>query len=138
MRFNYEPPENFSKLIPAGDYSFEVISAEDAISKNGNEYIKLNLAITEESGKKHTLFAYLFNAWQVYNFCVGINEVELYENGELNPVKILGKKGKVRLDIKKDLAGKFPDQNKVVKYIRPSSEQEKVAPVKEFDDELPF
>lgn len=106
------------QLAPAGDYDFEILSAEDQTSKSGNPMIKLKLGVYNGDAMR----------WQIYDYLVGAMEAKLrhfadtcgllavYESGRLSAQECTGRAGKVRLVVKEG-DGKYPAKNEVKDYI---------------------
>lgn len=116
MRFEPLKEEDLISLIPDGTYAFEVLEAQDATSRNGNEMIKLKLGI-EYNGKQRIVFDYLLEVmrFKLIHFCESTNLTHKYDNGTLTASDCEGKKGRVSI-ITEEQPG-FAKQNKVSDYI---------------------
>ncbi len=87
--------------MPVGDYDFEVMSAEDKISKNGNPMIVLSLNVFDSDGRPHPMKAYLMEkmAFQLRHFCFAVGMGAMYETGTLTAPECVGRTGRVSLKI---------------------------------------
>ena len=108
-------------LMPKGTYPFEVMDAEDAVSKNGNEMIKATLRIFQPDGKTRLLIAYLMEAMpaQLFHFCTYSGLAVEYGNGTLKAADCIGKNGYCEIAIKEDKTGQYGPQNVVKDFVRP-------------------
>lgn len=140
-------------LLPPGTYDFEIITAEDAISKaSGNEMIKLTVHIFSEDGTPTTCFDYLMEkvAYRLRHAAEVCGLMAEYERGALDAIDFQGKTGRCKVAIQKDKSGQFPDKNTIVDYIRSSSAGDtasarpsarkpaSVGAGTDIDDEIPF
>lgn len=137
-------------LIPKGEYDFEVLEAEDCVSKNsGNEQIKLKLGLYV-GDKRRLVWDYLLPAleYKLRHFCDSVGLLAKYENGTLTAEDCVGRSGKCKIDIQRDPGGFYEDKNVVKDYVlRPAkplkATQEKEEPKAQEpqeppQDDLPF
>lgn len=152
MTFKYKPEDLEKKdytPIPVGYYKFQCLSAEDKVSKAGNEMLVLNLKITDNSGKNNLLQFYVTHKGlhNLKDFWDSVGEPEMFkklaDNEDLSLYE--GKVGVVKTKIEKRDYGdtvylnagvdhfvKREDQAKALGFLE---EKEKdVMP----DDDLPF
>lgn len=140
-------------LIPAGIYPFEVVKAEEKLSKSGNDMIVLNLRVFYG---ERTVFIndYLLEAFgfKLRHSAVTLNLEEKYNSGLLAADNYLGKAGWAKVGIKKDKLKKgepsrelYPDQNTILDYVEepddepvPTSGKASPKIATEDDDEIPF
>ena len=134
----------YSILLP-GVYDFEVLEANDRISKKGNPMLELLLNIAEYtpegSLKNYWVRDYILsdNQPRLFELCEAINMLGDYERGVLDPVDLQGKCGRAEIIIRKDKEGQYPDQNSVKKYIAKKFEsQEPSKQAQSLDDDIPF
>lgn len=133
-------------LMPKGTYPFEVIDAEDGVSKKGNEMIVATLRIFTPDDKTRVLTAYLMEAMaaQLFHFCTYCGLAAEYGAGTLTAALCVGKTGYVDINIKEDKTGQYPPQNVIKDFVRPpalkpSSAPHPAAAVSEMDDkDVPF
>lgn len=137
-------------LLPPGIYDFEVLKAEDTISKaSGADMVKLQLHVFDTDGQPRTVFDYLLEsvAYKLRHAAEVCDLLDDYENGQLDAEDFIGKTGKCKIAIQKDKSGQFPDRNGVSDYIVGAPRQS--APVQQRrpamagadhdpDDEIPF
>lgn len=153
MKFNHEEAGN--NLLAEGEAEFEVLSAEDQVSKTGNEMIKLHLKVWDCNGKQGTIFDYLLEkgVWRIEQFCEStLIPVAKFKSGELNAVDCSGKTGKLTIKTQKDKSGQYPDKSSVSGYLPRKNSNEssksnlgqtdtvsnKANKTSDFDDDIPF
>lgn len=112
-----------SGLMPKGVYPFEVISAEDAVSKANNEMIKATLRIFTPDGKTRQLITYLMEAMpaQLFHFCTYCGLAAEYGAGTLSAEMCVGKTGYAKIGIKEDKTGQYGPQNVIQDFERPKA-----------------
>ena len=136
-------------LLPKGEYSFEVMSAEDKVSKaSGNEMIALKLHVFDDQGEPRIIFDYLLEsmARKLRHAAEACGLLTEYESGGLDALDFVGKTGLVKIGIQQDKTGQYPDKNTVTDYVRRGSQQPTASKVppgllgegKPLDDEIPF
>lgn len=131
-----------SLVIPKGIYKFEVASAEEAVSKSGNEMIKLQLRVWDKEGKIHIIYDYLLDslAFKLRHFAEYTGLIDKYNMGGINAEDCLYKSGSVELMIQ-EAKDNYPMKNAVKDYVKMEKSAKVVAPKEEpFDDldDLPF
>lgn len=148
MKFTAKTEDEIQKamLWPKGEYTFEVLKAENAKSgpqsKNpGTDYIKLLLRLFDDGGGERFQNAILHPAMdaQLRHFCVETNQLDKYESGTLQPEDCEGKSGTLRLKVK-DAEGNYPAKNEVADY-GPAKKKAKQEPEAQPDappDDVPF
>jgi hypothetical protein len=133
-------------LMDKGVYPFEVISAENAVSKSSNEMIKLQLRIWDRESGERILYDYLLAAFlkKLKHFSDIANLKEKYNSGSIVAEDCVGKSGYVLIDIQEDKTDTYPPKNVIKDYVKKpegvshelskslANEQEM------FDDQLPF
>lgn len=101
----YDPKSAAQPGGNPGTYYFSVASVEEKVSGNGNEMLKVVLAV-DANGVPMTVHDYLVNTpgglWKAKMFCA---EVSIdFDAGELSPETMVGKSGQCVLDYdKRDL-----------------------------------
>ena len=128
-----EELNNF-ELFPAGEYDFDIVKAEEQISKAGNEMIKLDLDIYAPSGKKTRVFDYLLEsiAYKIKHFCITTGLANEYETGILNADMCVNRSGKCKIIIQSDKNKKYDDKNAVKDYCGEAISADKIA------EDVPF
>lgn len=131
-------------LWKRGLYDFEVLKADERISKNGNDMIEVNLKLYDPEGRSFRLFDYLVSsegmAYKVRHFASATGLLTQYEKGELRAVDCVGKTGRCQVTIQKAKDG-YPAKNVVQDYapqLPGAALIKSVAPEDEVDDEIPF
>jgi hypothetical protein len=148
MRFSPKSEKEIAEdgLFQPGTYDFEIISAEDATSKNGNDMIKLGLKVFDQEGYHRLVTDYLLEsiAYKLRHAAECCGMLSDYERGTLDASDFEGKAGQLKLKIKKDKEGNYPDQNAVTDYIvgdtpaKPTTTRAPVRQMAEVDDDIPF
>lgn len=125
------------RVAPEGEYDFEVMAAEEKLSKNGNNMIEVVLNVYRADGSKFALTDFLLAtdkmAWKLRHFCESCGILDLYEKGELQAFHCRGLAGRAKL-IQQDSTD-YGLQNRVKDYVGTGAERKEV-PVTE--DECPF
>lgn len=123
MKFTPDTEEQITEklLLPEGDYSFEVVKAENKVSKAGNEMIKLTLRVfpNEVDATPRMIFDYLMDAlkFKLLHFCSATGMTEKYANGNLQAEDCIGKSGRCHITIK-EAEGKYQASNQVKDYLK--------------------
>lgn len=141
------------ELFEPGQYAFQVLTAEDQVSKQKydeagsplprNEMIKLKLKVIHPSGKEKHIFDYVLEAmaFKLRHFCEAVGLSEKYESGELKAFDCPGRTGKLDLTFEagkqKPEGGYYPDKNSVKDYLK-AAEGDSNPPEDQFSDQLPF
>jgi hypothetical protein len=112
--------EESRKLLQEGDFDFEVLTAEDALSKGGAPMIKLKLGVfrNDASGGQQWVWDYLMNSaeWKLRHFCDTVGLLQKYQAGSLAAPDCVGRSGRARIVVQKGQNG-YQDSNKVKDYI---------------------
>jgi hypothetical protein len=119
MRFTPKTPEEleFENLLPKGEYDFEVVKAEDAVSKkSGKEMIKVNLKVFHGEGFQFVT-DYLMEAmaFKLRHFFETVGMINAYEAGAIEAADLVGCAGKVKIDIE-PASGDYAAKNVVKDY----------------------
>lgn len=127
-----------SGLAPKGDYDFDVLNAEDAISQSsGNEMIKIKIGIYIGDSIKHYVYDYLIGSMEakLRHFCDTVGLLSAYESGSLNAEMCKGRSGRVKIIID-DKDENYPPKNSVKDYIVRAAKP--LAKQTEEKDDVPF
>jgi len=157
MKFTPKKEEELKKsnLLEKGVYDFEILKAEDTISKAGNEMIKLLLKVFAKDGSSILVNDYLLESveFKIKHCCEAIGASEKYATGDMVADDFISGTGQMMIKIDKgklkdDGSGDYyPDRNSVADYLPTlTSEQKKtlernhgIKRVKDaLDDEVPF
>jgi len=148
-------------VFPKGKYEFKVYSAEAAISKTGNQMIKVTLRL--EAFKDGKPISNLTNDWlllegktayKLRNFCESIGLGDDYANGEIDTDLMKDRRGVADVYIDKSTDDRYPvradhteevpkifipDKNKVNDYVVDNTRVKKPVVKNEIiDDAIPF
>lgn len=108
------------RLIPAGNYPFEVIGAEAKPSKAGNEMIEMEVRLFMPDGSSRGLKDWLTEkmAFKLFHFCAYTGLSQKYEAGTLTSHDCVGRTGYAKIVIQADKQGVYPDRNSIADYVR--------------------
>jgi hypothetical protein len=148
MKFAKKSDEELTmlNLIEPGTYDFEVIDAQDKVSRAGNDMISITLRIWDNHGRERQVYDYLLESFPVKlkHFAKVTGLLDKYELGEIVASDCLRRSGRVEVIIKPEepnpSGGIYPAKNNVKDYLLP----DKITPitkpkVDDFDcEELPF
>lgn len=129
-------------LMQPGQYKYTVASATNAISKSGNEMIKLVLSIWDEMGLEHHIYDYLLEQMpmKLRHFCESSGLIDRYELGALDAENCVGKSGMLEIEIQQGTqkadGGMYPDKNAVKDYLCVAKSNQFDESM--FDDNIPF
>lgn len=133
MDFTPRTEEELKKfeLLPEGDYDFDVLQADDAMSKSGKQMIKLTLGVYASSGNRINVFDYLMSAveYKLKHFCDSVGLVAEYQQGTLTADMCTNRSGRCSLKVQTDKSGQYDPKNVVKDYIAPNSTK---------DEDIPF
>jgi hypothetical protein len=120
MRFTpkSEKEINEEKLLPEGDYPFEISGAENATSKKGNPMIKITVRVYKPNGQFILVTDYLMEAmlYKLLHCCQACGLEDQYNKGALDPEMFIGKTGMLKLKI--DPESDYPAKNSIKDYIK--------------------
>jgi len=145
-----EELEALEKPLEAGPGTFEIISCDDVLSKNGNPMYVLQLNVTDDNGSTRLVKDYIVKAGlgmrKLKHFCESIGFSEEYKKGILNLNLLPKKRGLCVIGYRDgtDKQGNPAKFAEIQDYI--PSAQGQAKPVKErqaqsdydFDDSIPF
>lgn len=131
-------------LLPAGEYDFEIVDAEDTTSKKGNDMLVVTLSIADTDGRDHKVIDYLVDAvaYKVRHFASAVGVLKEYEAGNIPAHLLRGRTGKCKLRLE-PAKGEFRAKNSVNDYVKDGSGNGAAPPPKQFvpkelDDDIPF
>ena len=135
-------PTSRPEFVAAGDYSVEILNAEESISKQGNDMIELKLKIEPSGALCFDNLVFTPNAfWKIDAFRASTGEKVLPdEEVTIDCDALIGRTGRARLVVEEYNGRK---RNKVTGWIVPSpvaSNQTQAASTTEGgdDDNIPF
>ena len=112
-------PTSRPDYVEPGDYTIEVVNAEESISKSRNEMIELKLRVEPSGAILYDCLVFTPNAfWKIDAFRAATGEtVTPDEDVEINADELIGRTGRVRLIIE-EYNGK--KRNKVTAWLLPT------------------
>ncbi len=141
MNFTPKNENELSNLLPEGEYDFEVIDAQDKVSKKGADMIFLKIAIWQGEKIRCYIFDYLLEsvAYKLRHCCDTCGLLDKYQSGSLEATHFVGRTGRAKIIIQKDENGKYPDKNSIKDYcLRPAKSLNNPTTQKPKEDDLPF
>ncbi len=137
------------RLLPEGQYGFEISGGVDKTSKAGNEMIELTVRVFKEDGTFLLVTDYLMEVilYKVSHAAKVCGLEDKYNAGTLEAGDFIGKTGQLKLGIQKDKNGQYPDKNVVKDYVVPKDGEESAPPKgsnaaaakkDDLEDEIPF
>lgn len=130
-------------LIPPGIYEFEVLDAQEKVSKSGKDMIELQLKVWMPDGRVRTIFDYLLEAleFKMGHFAETVGLLPKYQEGYLNADDCIGKSGKAKIYTQKDKTGQYGDKSAIADYIvddkvAPTTKKSDIDP--NLNDDIPF
>ncbi len=148
MKFTPKTEEDLKReaLLEAGTYDFEVVSAEDAVSKSGNEMIAIKLRVFSDRGER-SVRDWLMPSmgFKLRHFAETTGMVAAYDAGTFNAEDCKGRTGRVILTIKD--SEQYGPQNNVKDYEKAKAAREPAMaetppairkPAASTDDTIPF
>lgn len=128
MQFQSKTEEELKAelVMPEGEYDFEVIEAADAVSKKGNDMIKVQLKVFAPDGGFRTVTDYLMAkmAFKLRHFCETTGMMDRYDAGDLQARHCEGRSGRVLLQVEperksEDGSKTYVPKNSVSDYAKP-------------------
>ena len=121
MDFTPKSEADLRQPAPAGTYDFEVLEADDDVSKSGNDMIKVVLGVFDPAtgNIKWRVFDYLLASMEakLRHFCDSVGLLSKYENGTLQAGDCRGRSGKAKIIIEIDKEDKYPPKNVAKDYV---------------------
>jgi len=143
MHFKPQTEEELkaARLLPEGEYPFEVLEASERDkdggplkSKKGNDMLKVKLNVFGRDSTQH-VYDYLgeFMAFKLRHFCYSVGLGKAYDAGTITAQQCVGKQGYVEIEV--EPKGDYGPKNKVTDYV--VKEESTAAPATKEDD-VPF
>lgn len=115
------------RLLPEGEYGFEISGAVDKVSKAGNDMIELTVRVFKDDGNFLLVTDYLMEAilYKVAHACKACGLYDRYENGNLEADDFVGKTGQLKLGIQKTRMASTPIRTwlKIISFLRMAKNQ---------------
>lgn len=158
MRFTYKTEEQLQQekpMLAEGGADFEIKTAEEKVSKNGNPMIECKIQVWDKNGASGVIFDYIVSnlSFKIKSVCDSIGHPEWYApNVDLEAQALVGQTGKCFLKLERSQDVQYPPRMKISYYIEAQEETTKVAHNLEkrddrpsasskddgFDDDIPF
>ena len=112
-------PNSRPDFIEPGDYTVEVLNAEETVSKQGRDMIELKLKVVPDGSVFFDYLVFVENAyWKIDAFRAAIGEIVLPdEDVEIRADEFIGKRGIARLVVEEFQGRK---RNKVAAWLVPA------------------
>lgn len=126
-----------ANLWPVGEYAFEILEAEEAQDKSGNDMLKLKVKVFKDGGGSQNIFDYVSGEWMEYklrHLADVCGQLDQYESGELEAYTLVGKTGYCKVNVSKDKTGQYPDKNGIADYLVSGKSKPKIVD----DSDIPF
>src|ERR1700685_2226750 len=106
-----------SRLLPKGEYDFEIIDAEEKTSAAGNDMVELKVRVTNANDLSRTLTDYLLpkRAGKLRNCCAACGILDKYDSGCVSHDDFPGRKGRLKLAVEKKKG--YEPRNVVADYL---------------------
>lgn len=158
MRFTPKSEQQLAEenMLPAGTIcDFEVVDAENATSKAGNDMIKLRIKAWAPDGSVKMLDDYLVSnvLFKVLGFAKATGKRDIYDSGDFQAGDCLNATGRLKIGVQ-PASGDFAAKNTVAGYIDPNAKTRDAPPSgppparprqpamastgREIDDDIPF
>jgi hypothetical protein len=126
-------PTSRPDFVEPGDYTVEVLNAEESVSKQGNELIELKLKVEPSGAILYDNLVFTANAfWKIDAFRASTGEtVTPDEDVEIIADDLIGRTGRARLTVEEYNGRK---RNKVAAWLLPEAQEKKGGK----SDENPF
>ena len=132
-------PNSRPDFVAPGDYTVEVLNAEETISKQGRDMIELKLKVVPDGAVFFDHLVFVENAyWKIDAFRAAIGEIVLPdEEIDIHADDFIGKQGRARLSVEEYQGRK---RNRIAAWLVPQAKSavtEKPAKGGD-DDDIPF
>lgn len=127
-------------LLPKGWYDFEVMDAQDKVSRAGNEMIAVKLRVFDPNGGEKHVYDYLMEAVpeKLFDFCESVGLIDKYQAGTLTAEDCVNRAAKVKIAID-DKNENYDPKNVAKAYAAVDAIKPAPAAAPEPDeDEIPF
>jgi hypothetical protein len=127
MKFSPKSPEELAeaRLWPDGEYSAEVVKAEELTSKKGNQMLKITFRVY--NGERVMMVDdYIIDTAldKLYSLCASAGQIELYYAGDVTADVLPGWGCRVKLGSERQEG--YEPRNKIKAYVKPK--EAKAAP----------
>lgn len=149
IEYGYVDPSQMTsyQLVQPGEGTFRIKSAEEKISRAGNNMLVVTFLLTDSRGQSTLANEYLLEsqdetqnkstATKVYNILNGIGRPELY-GLPLEPKHLLHGRGKCIIKTQKSEDPQYADKSVISKYVYEVNEAPENIKEKDVQDDIPF
>lgn len=120
-----------ANLLPDGWYPFTIATAEEKVSKKGNEMIEINVKIYRGEGfsfVRDYLMDTEFGAGKLRHLSETCGLLDAYESGGIEATMLVNREGFARIGREKSKDPQFADKNKILDFAtQPPEPKEKEA-----------
>lgn len=131
MRFQPKSDEELNNVWLADWYAATIESAEEKQSQSGNDMLALVVRVYGNGGQAKVLKDYLLEAvgGKLKHCCEAAGKLDRYQSGELTARDLMNANVEVKLKIKIDKTGEYPDKNEISDYRALKPDAPKAAPI---------
>ena len=107
------------RLLPKGDYDFEILEAWERTSEAGNPMIEVKVRVTRNGSNLTRIvpdYLHAKKADKLRHCCAACDLMAEYETGSLNEVDFKGKRGRLRLAVERGRNG-YASRNVIDDYL---------------------
>ena len=107
------------RLLPKGDYDFEILDSWERTSEAGNPMIEVKVRVTRNGSNLTRVLADYLHAKKpekLRHCCAACDLMAEYETGSLNEDDFKGKRGRLRLTVERGRNG-FASRNAIEDYL---------------------
>lgn len=117
--YTQNTPDSPREPLEPGRYPFEVVDAEETISKNNSEMIELKMKVPGRGNHVWDNLVFVAKAfWKIDQFLAAIGtEIKPGAEVDVQPSKLIGKRGIFVVGVEQTTAGN--DRNRVERYVLP-------------------
>jgi|2_EtaG_2_1085320.scaffolds.fasta_scaffold71508_3 hypothetical protein len=132
MRWSSDVKEKEFKLLKPGKAQFEIIEADEGVTKKGDPKISLKIHLWDSNNDTCLTFENLTSAmnWKIKHLMESIGRGDKFQNGTDDFFTWIGKKGECEIYVEK--SEQYGDRVKIKDYIKSEKED------KFIDDDVPF
>jgi hypothetical protein len=148
MRFVPKSETEVANLIAPGICDFEVLDAEDTVSKKGNDMAVLKIRVSAPNGQEKIITDYLVAidsvAYKIRHFASATGLMDAYDSGTMTAEQMKGQCGQCKVGVKVDESGQYPDKNIIQDYVKSNTDKKAKPPAAttkpkdDMDDDIPF
>tara|TARA_B100000214_G_scaffold368428_1_gene339965 strand:+ start:7379 stop:7807 length:429 start_codon:yes stop_codon:yes gene_type:complete len=142
MQFDPNTVKDASWLVPEGEYDFEIVHAEDSVSKFGVEQMFFKFRVFLADGETALIHQYIGgkHLYKLKHLCNSIGCIQFWNDGDCDPGDMLNKSGRGFLGTYDKNDG--TKRNTFQRFLKPKEDSKKKLEddIKnvEGEDDIPF